>query len=139
HDPNSLISATSWVFDRAPLGCADADVLELGCGTGRHAARAISEGARSYLGVDGSQGMLTVASQRYTDPRISFGVVDLNAPFQLPRQFDFAMIVLVLEHLPGLDSLLISLSRAIKPGGRLRIVDLHPERIATGSVAHFRE
>lgn len=139
HDPNSLVAATSWVLDRAPLGCADADVLELGCGTGRHVTRAISEGARSYLGVDGSHGMLTVAAQRYQDPRVGFGVVDLNAPFALPRQFDYALIVLVLEHLPNLDPLLVSLARSVKPGGRLRIVDLHPERIAAGSFAHFQD
>src|SRR5512143_1272717 len=138
-EPNSLVAATSWVLDRAPLGCADADVLELGCGTGRHVVRASSAGARSYLGVDGSHGMLTIAAQRYQDPRVSFGVVDLTAPFALPRQFDFALIVLVLEHLPNLDPLLVSLARSVKPGGRLRIVDLHPERIAAGSFAHFQD
>ncbi|HEX5062517.1 MAG TPA: methyltransferase domain-containing protein, partial [Kofleriaceae bacterium] len=71
-EPNALMSATAWVLDRAPLGCADCDVLELGCGTGRNAQRVIAEGARSYTGLDGSQGMLAVAAQRYNDPRISF-------------------------------------------------------------------
>jgi SAM-dependent methyltransferase len=139
HDTNALVAATSWVLDRAPLGCADCDVLELGCGTARNAKRAIGEGARSYLGIDGSQGMLTVAAHRYQDPRISFGVTDLTAPWALPRQFDFATIVLVLEHIPVLDPLLVSLARAIRPGGRVRIVDLHPERIAAGSFAHFQD
>jgi SAM-dependent methyltransferase len=139
HDPNSLVAATSWVLDRAPLGVADCDVLELGCGTGRHIPRILGEGARSYLGVDGSHGMLSIAAQRYQDPRVSFGVTDLSAPWTLPKQFDIALIVLVLEHLPALDPLLVSLARAIRPGGRLRIIDLHPERIAAGSFAHFQE
>ena len=26
-EPNALVSATAWVLDRAPLGCADCDVL----------------------------------------------------------------------------------------------------------------
>jgi SAM-dependent methyltransferase len=139
HDPSSLVAATSWVLDRAPLGVADCDVLELGCGTGRHIPRVLGEGARSYLGLDGSHGMLTVAAQRYQDPRVSFGVTDLTAPWTLPKQFDAAMIVLVLEHIPNLDPLLISLARAIRPGGRVRIVDLHPERIASGAFAHFTD
>lgn len=139
HEPNPLVAATSWVLDRSPLGCADADVLELGCGTGRHAQRAISEGARSYVGLDGSHGMLNVAMQRYADPRIRFGAVDLLAPWTLPEQFDFALIVLVLEHLPILEPMFVSLARAMRPGGRVRVIDLHPERIAAGSYAHFRE
>ncbi len=136
-DPNAIVAATSWVLDRTPLGCADADVLELGCGTGRHARRVISEGARSYLGLDGSQGMLAVASQRHDDPRIAFASADLLGSWAVPKQFDFALIVLVLEHLSAVEPLLVSLARALKPGGRARIIDLHPERIATGAASQF--
>lgn len=139
HEDNPMIHATSWVLDRAPLGCADADVLELGCGTGRHVARVISEGARSYLGIDGSAGMLAMATRHHVDPRVAFERVDLNVPWTSPRQFDYALVVLVLEHLPMLDDLAHTLARAVRPGGRVRIVDLHPERIATGSLAHFHD
>ena len=137
--PNAVVHATSWVLDRVPLGCADCDVLELGCGTGRNAARVIGEGARSYTGVDGSPGMLGVAMRRYADPRISFGAVDLMSPFTMPRQYDYALIVLVVEHLPVIDHLAVSLSRALAPGAKVRILDLHPERVAAGSFAHFRD
>ena len=140
HEPSALVSATSWVLDRAPLGCADCDVLEIGCGTARNAERAIGEGARSYVGIDGSHGMLSIASHRYRhDPRITFAAVDLLAPWPTPHQFDYALIVLVLEHLPILDPLLLSLARAIRPGGRVRIVDLHPDRIMAGASVYFQE
>jgi SAM-dependent methyltransferase len=138
-DANPLVAATSWVLDRTPLGCADCDVLELGCGTGRHAQRVISEGARSYTGIDGSHGMLRVATSRYRDPRISFGYADLLAPWAMPQQYDFALVALVLEHLPMLEPTLLSLARAIKPGGRVRIIDHHPDTVAAGSYTHFRD
>jgi SAM-dependent methyltransferase len=136
---NPLIDATSWVLHAAPLGCADCEVVELGCGTGRNVARVIGEGARSYQGVDGSLGMLAVATHRYYDPRVTFVQADLLAPWAPSQQFDFALLCLVLEHLPALDVLAETLARAVKPGGRIRIVDLHPERVAAGALAHFQD
>jgi len=138
-ETNPVIAATSWVLDHAPLGCADSDVVELGCGTGRNTWRVIGEGARSYVGVDGSYGMLNMAAANVNDNRVSFVAQDLLAPWRPTKQFDFGIIVLMLEHIPMLDVLFESLARAIRPGGRVRIVDLHPERIVTGSFAHFRE
>jgi len=127
------------VLHSAPLGCADADVVELGCGTGRNVVRVIGEGARSYVGVDGSPGMLSVATHRYCDSRIAFVQADLLAPWTPARPFDFALLVLVLEHLPALEVLAETLARSVRAGGRVRIVDLHPERIAAGALAHFQD
>lgn len=138
-ESNPVIAATSWVLDHAPLGCADADVLELGCGTGRNVWRVIGEGARSYVGVDGSYGMLGIAGGNVRDPRCQFVAADLSAPWRSPRPFDFGLVVLILEHLATLDTFFESLARAIKPGGRIRLVDLHPERVISGSFAHFRD
>jgi SAM-dependent methyltransferase len=138
-ETNPVIAATAWVLDHAPLGCADQEVVELGCGTGRNIGRVIGDGARSYVGVDGSYGMLNMASMNVADQRVSFVAQDLMTPWKPTKQFDLGMIVLLLEHMPMLDVLFESLARAIKPGGRVRIVDLHPERIVTGSFAHFRE
>jgi hypothetical protein len=84
-------------------------------------------------------GMLDMAMQRYTDPRNSFGAEDQQAPCALPHPFDFALISLVLEHVPNVEPMFVSLARAMKPGARVRILDLHPERVAAGSQARFRE
>lgn len=138
-DGNPLIEATAWALDRSPLACADCDVIEMGCGTARHAARALSEGARSYLGLDGSAGMLQVAGTQVRDRRVSFAHADLMMPWAANRTFDLALVVLVLEHLPTLDPLCETLARIVRPGGRVRIVDLHPERVATGALSYFHE
>ncbi len=138
-DANPVVEATAWVLDRTPLACADCDVVELGCGTARNAGRAIAEGARSYIGVDGSIGMLQVASSQIRDPRIGFAHADLMQPWVPHRTFDLALVVLVLEHLPSLDPLCETLARVVRPGGRVRIVDLHPERVAGGALAYFHD
>lgn len=138
-DASPLVEATAWVLDRSPLACADCDVVEMGCGTARNAARALAEGARSYTGVDGSAGMLSVAAMRYRDPRVGFVHADLMQPWAPHRTFDLALVVLLLEHLPSLDPLCETLARAVRPGGRVRIVDLHPERVASGALAYFHD
>ncbi|MFN0250823.1 MAG: class I SAM-dependent methyltransferase [Kofleriaceae bacterium] len=139
HEDNPLVTATSWVLDRMALGAANCAVLDLGCGTGRNAWRVLGEGARSYIGVDGSQGMLAIAAQHNRDPRVQFMHADLLSPWKLEEQVDLAMMVLVLEHLPTLDAIAKTLAHVVRPGGRLRIVDLHPERVASGTLAHFRD
>jgi len=138
-EANPLIAATSWVLDRSALGCADADVVELGCGTGRNIARVLGEGARSYVGIDGSRGMLDRAAASTHDPRVSFVAADLLAPWRPARGADYGLVVLVLEHLPTLDVFCETLARTVRPGGRVRLVELHPERIVSGSCAHFRD
>jgi SAM-dependent methyltransferase len=138
-DGNPLLEATSWVLDRSPTGCSGGDVIELGCGTGRNALRLLGEGARSYTGIDGSLGMLGIAGALYRDPRVTFAHADLMWPQSTSRMFDIALVVLVLEHLPSLDVLCETLGRIVRPGGRVRILDLHPERVATGSLARFQD
>jgi SAM-dependent methyltransferase len=138
-DGNPVLEATAWALDRMPLGCGDCDVVELGCGTARNAPRVLGEGARSYTGVDGSIGMLNVAASQLRDPRVRFVHSDLMQPWMSGRMFDLALVVLVLEHLPSIDPLCETLARIVRPGGRVRIVDLHPERVASGALAYFHD
>ncbi|HWO21898.1 MAG TPA: class I SAM-dependent methyltransferase [Kofleriaceae bacterium] len=138
-DGSPVMEASAWVLDRSTLVCGDCDVVELGCGTARHAARVLGEGARSYTGVDGSIGMLHLAGSRPHDPRASFVHADLMQPWAPQRTFDLALVVLVLEHLPSLEPLCETLARVVRPGGRVRIIDLHPERIASGVQAYFHD
>jgi malonyl-CoA O-methyltransferase len=136
---NPMVAATELVLDRAPLGCAGQDVVEFGCGTGRNVARVLREGARSYLGVDGSPGMLARARAEIADPRATFVEGDVHGAIDLGARFDLALIVLVLEHVRDLAPLFASVRRALRDGGRLRIVEIHPDLVADGTVAHFED
>lgn len=137
-DPNPLVAATAWILDRDPLDVRDARVVELGCGTGRHAGPLLAAGARAYLGVDGSPGMLARARARCADPRAAWLAAELAAlpPCPGPR-FDRALIALVLEHVAAPAPLFAALAGWLTPGATLRIVELHPARIAAGTAAHF--
>ncbi|MEZ4358948.1 MAG: class I SAM-dependent methyltransferase [Kofleriaceae bacterium] len=138
HD-NPMVAATAWAMAQSPLGCDGADVVELGCGTGRNVAHVLAAGARTYVGVDGSPGMLAVARARQLD-RVRFVEADLGTRGPLDdASFDFALIVLVLEHVRELDAIFGEAARLLRPGGRLRILEIHPALIASGTVAHFRD
>lgn len=138
HDANPLVAATGWVLTHLSLAVDGARVVELGCGTGRHAAPVLAAGATAYLGVDGSPGMLAQAQARVADPRAAWLTADLAALPACPGpRFDRALIVLVLEHVEAPAPLFAALADWLAPGATLRILELHPERIAAGTAAHF--
>lgn len=134
-DDNPLVAATAWVLRQVPLDVRGARVLELGCGTGRHATGVLDAGAAAFIGVDGSAAMLARARAR--EPRAQW----LHAPLEaLPAPSapcDVALVVLVLEHIADLAPVFAGAARWLRPGATLRILELHPDRIAAGTVAHF--
>jgi SAM-dependent methyltransferase len=135
-EPNPMVAATAWALQRRPLEVTAARVVELGCGTGRLVEQVLAGGARSYVGIDGSEGMLRVARERHRDPRCAWVHATLDAvPPLLPA--DMALVVLVIEHVRDLRPFCSSIARLLRPGGVLRLLDLHPDRVAEGTVAHF--
>jgi len=118
---------------------AGANVLEIGCGTGRNlvlAARLFPE-AR-WFGIDVSTEMLTSAitaiARRGLTSRIRVAHGDATAfdpelLFGIPR-FDHLMISYSLSMIPNWNRVLEAAIGQLTPGGRLHIVDFgHQERL----------
>lgn len=144
-DDNPLVAATGLCLQLRPLEVAGARVVELGCGTGRNAAAVLAAGAASYTGVDGSEGMLAKAragASALGEGRCAWICSELTSLPALPEGdpgYDAALIVLVLEHLTELDGTFAALARWLRPGASLRLLELHPDRVAAGTVAHFHQ
>ena len=111
------------VLQSLPL---DADVLDLGCGNGSLARTLSQQGFNgSYLGLDFSEGLLSVARQGL--PRnYTFLQVDLTSPGWdqaiWPRAFDFVLAFAVCHHIPGhalRRNLLAGVRHCLSDGGRL--------------------
>jgi ArsR family transcriptional regulator len=101
-------------------------VGDLGCGTGAVVA-ALAPYVARVIGVDASDGMLQAARSRVA----SLGNVELRrgALESLPlddASLDAATFVLVLHHLPTPAAAIAEAVRALKPGGRLLVVDMAP-------------
>lgn len=117
----------------ANLGAnAGADVLEIGCGTGRNLVHAalLYPDAR-FFGIDISTEMLTSAisaiSRRDLAKRIRVAHGDGTAfnpqnSFGI-AQFDHVMISYSLSMIPDWRHVIEAAARRLKPGGRLHIVD----------------
>ncbi|WP_407566334.1 class I SAM-dependent methyltransferase [Streptomyces sp. 184] len=114
-----------------PAGVA----LDAACGTGRMTALLAEHGHRT-IGVDSSPDMLARARKRVPAGEFRPGALD-----RLPVADDAVDVVvcsLALTHVPDLGPALAEFARVLRPGGHLVTSDLHPERVALGSVPAVR-
>ena len=138
---NAVIALEQPVVTRLIGAVAGARVVDVGCGTGRHALLMAEAGAE-VTGVDFSTGMLDVLRAKLGEPargRLRLVEHDLRAglPFA-DASFDLALSCLVLEHLPDLAGMFAELRRVCAPGGRVIVADFHPEMFRRGLHARFR-
>lgn len=129
-DRIALLEPVSWDHNRhyhnfllkqLPPSCER--MLEIGCGTGTF-SRLLAKRAEKVVAVDLSPTMIEVAKQqsgRHTN--IDFQVADILS-WKFPvEQFDAILSIATVHHLP-LETLLPKLKMALKPGGKLVILDL---------------
>jgi SAM-dependent methyltransferase len=102
-------------------------VLDLGCGPGLYAEELVARGARRIVGVDASAAMVRLASERVRGP-VTFRQHELQTPmtWAADREFDVALIPLVLHHLDNRAAALREVARVLRPGGRLVVSTHHP-------------
>jgi ubiquinone/menaquinone biosynthesis C-methylase UbiE len=98
-------------------------VLDVGCGTGEF-SRLLANRADRVIAIDLSPNMIEVAKERSSQfSNIDFQVADV-LKWQFPAEkFDAIVAIATLHHLP-VESLLPNLKAALKPSGRLVILDL---------------
>ena len=114
-------------------------VLDLGCGTGRHALRLAAAGA-NVTAVDFSEGMLARARDRAGGLPIDFRAHDLAQPLPFAdASFDRIICGLVLDHIPELAPLFAEMRRVCSPAGFAVISVMHPAMMLRGVEARFTD
>jgi ubiquinone/menaquinone biosynthesis C-methylase UbiE len=108
-----------------------ARVLDIGCGTGRLAARVLdAEGVRTVVGCDFSAGMLENAAARLADAcRVGRASLVRGDATRLPfadATFDAAVSTEAFHWFPDQDAALSDLRRVLRPGGRLMLALVSP-------------
>lgn len=137
--PNATRDLDAVVLRAAPLPLEGADVLELGCGTGKNTGW-LGRSARQLLAMDLSAGMLEIARRRISSPVVRFVQHDLRDPWPTGAgSMDVVVGNLVLEHLRDLAPIYAEAARVLRSGGTLFVSELHPFRQLLGGQAHFTD
>lgn len=116
-------------------------VADVGCGTGRHALRLATAGAR-VTALDYSCGMLNAARGKPGAERVRWIEHDLGE--RLPLEdgtFDRVVCALVFDHVSGVEELMRELGRVCKPGpdGFVLVTVMHPAMMLRGVQARFTD
>ena len=138
HDGNPLQGLEGPAVRAAVGDVRGLNVLDLGCGTGRHALWLTAAGA-TVVGVDFSEGMLAEARRKPGAEAIRFVVHDLHRPLPFSTEFDLVVSGLVLEHLRDLDGFFAEVRRVLKPAGRAVVSAMHPAMCLRGTQARFTD
>jgi len=139
HDLNPLVALEEPVVREVLGDVSGLAVLDLGCGTGRHALRLASAGA-SVTAVDFSEGMLNEARRKHGASRVRLLAHDLHQPLPFEAaSFDRVVSGLVLEHLHDLRFVFGEARRVLKPGGRAVVSAMHPAMYLRGVEARFTD
>lgn len=137
--PNPTVAADDRTFPPFWSHLRGLDVLEIGCGTGRHTLRLVRAGNR-VTGVDLSAGMLAQAREKLTSFPVTLIQGDVMAGIDIPcAPFDAALTALVIEHIGDLAGFFRRVHDLLKPGGTFYISEIHPDRTAAGTFAHFKD
>jgi ubiquinone/menaquinone biosynthesis C-methylase UbiE len=114
-------------------------VLDLGCGTGRHALWLAEQGA-AVTAIDFSEGMLAEARRKPRADAVRYLAHDLHQPLPFAdKQFDRVVSGLVLEHLRELGPFFSEAHRVLKSGGRAVVSAMHPAMFLRGTQARFTD
>jgi ubiquinone/menaquinone biosynthesis C-methylase UbiE len=103
-----------------------AQILDVGCGTGSLLADLARSGASSLAGVDLAPKILDVAREKLSAAHASadLRVADVEDPLPWPAEsFDVATLTGTLHHFYRPRDVLREISRVLRSGGRLLIVD----------------
>jgi malonyl-CoA O-methyltransferase len=118
---------------------AGLSVLDLGCGTGRHALRMAEAGA-SVTAVDFSDGMMEKARGKPAAGNVRFVVHDLHEPLPFADgTFDVVVSGLVLEHLREFGPFFAEARRVLRAGGRAVVSGMHPAMFLRDVRARFHD
>lgn len=101
-------------------------ILDVGCGMGQHAKKFAEMGAKSVLGTDISEKMLTFAKEHNSAGNISYRQLAMEDLGKINTQFDLVTSSLVFDYAEDFAGLMREIHRLMKPDAELVFSMSHP-------------
>lgn len=101
-------------------------VLDLGCGYGENCKTFSEMGAKSVLGIDISEKMLSVAKEQNSLSNVRFKRLNMNNLAELDEKFDVVVSSLAFHYIEDFDALICSIKNLMNDGGILLFTQEHP-------------
>lgn len=102
----------------------DPFILDIGCGQGI-LARTLCDKI-SYLGLDNSKSLLSIAAKYQTNSHHKFMLQDAVVDYDLNQKFSHVIFLLSLQNMSNPEMALMQASKHIKPSGTMILVLNHP-------------
>jgi ubiquinone/menaquinone biosynthesis C-methylase UbiE len=135
---NLMLNLDEQIFSRLlhNISCKGKMVVDIGCGTGRHWDKILSQHPQQLIGYDVSAGMLRQLQQKYPQAHTHLIVRD-RIQYAESRPAEVLISTLALAHIkkPGLA--MQQWCRILKPGAEVLLTDYHPETLALGGDRTF--
>ncbi|MDF2985284.1 MAG: methylase involved in ubiquinone/menaquinone biosynthesis [Eubacterium sp.] len=107
-------------------------VLDLGCGFGWHCRYAVENGAKSVIGVDISQKMLSVAKSKTDTQNIQYICMPIEDIDFSADSFDVVVSSLTLHYIKSFEDILRKIHKCLSKGGDFIFSVEHPVFTAHG-------
>jgi len=114
----------------------DKTVIDIGCGTGRHWDKILSQKPLDLTGYDVSIGMLKRLTEKYPNAGV-FQLLSNNLPEVENKSCDVVISTLAIAHIENIAEALTEWARILKPGGYIAITDYHPDAFEKGADRTF--
>lgn len=138
HQPrNLMLSLDKELFSQITekITIRDQELIDVGCGTGRHWYSLLSQQPARLVGYDVSREMLGILKQKFPGQEIHRQTNHkLNQP---ANRFNLLISTLTMAHVPDMPAALREWARVVKPGGDIIITDYHPATLEKGGQRTF--
>jgi len=130
---NGLEGAGEWhELKKMMPNFKDKRVLDLGCGFGWHCRYAVENGARSVIGIDISQKMLSEAKSKTKYGNIEYICMPLEDIDFPEESFDVVISSLALHYVKSFEDVLVRVYKCLSKGGNFVFSVEHPIFTAQG-------
>ncbi|HMS34969.1 MAG TPA: methyltransferase domain-containing protein [Ignavibacteria bacterium] len=112
------------------------NILDFGCGTGRHWKEILDHKPLKLTGIDNSHEMTGKLKMKFKDAEV-FVSEKLPREFFNDPAFDIIISTLTIGHIKNIDQYFQDWNRILKAGGEILITDFHPAAFSAGMKRSF--